>query len=350
MPSNPPASKDNCRYTLPNPKAQTISRQVLDKLNELDINANPIHFTLFYEMMVKINPSLAEQVEHALNFASYDDNSARMLFNTLWSDVIQHSLHSDEFSSIINQLVLFIENWVTQSKHKNQTLETQLSHIDALRQPEEILQHLKQDILPTIQNYQQETLALQVQIEETSGEIKQLKKELDKATAIAKTDELTNIPNRRGFNEIMEKVMQEANDNQSSFALLLLDLDYFKNINDSFGHLVGDSILRYLAKSLHNETKGRDHIARIGGEEFVVILPNTGYDAARKVGNSIREKIAARPLYVKGDKKPIKLTLSIGVAMYQLNETLDTLFDRADKSLYLAKSSGRNRVCGETDL
>ncbi|KUJ75995.1 diguanylate cyclase [Thiomicrospira sp. XS5] len=340
----------DCRYTLPNPDAQEVSLRVLDKLKTLDINANPIHFTLFYELLTKINPDIAEQVEHALQFNAYDESSARVMFNTLWSEVISHSMHSEEFSTIINELILYIESWVNEAKSQHDELNNHMQAIDGLKNPDEIVSRLKTHVLPTIKHYQNETNALQAQIEETSDEIKQLKKELDKATAIAKTDDLTNIPNRRGFNEIIESVMQEANDNQNSFALLVLDLDFFKKINDNYGHLVGDSILRYLAKSLHNETKGKDFIARIGGEEFVAILPHTGYDSALKVANSIRQKIASRPLQVRGDKKPINLTLSVGVAMYQLNETIESLFDRADKSLYMAKTTGRNKVCGEADL
>lgn len=342
--------QNDCRYTLPNPDAQEVSLQVLDKLKELDINANPIHFTLFYELLTKINPNIAEQIEHALQFNTYDEDSARVIFNTLWSEIISHSLHSEEFSTIINELILYIENWVNDAKNKHEALDSHMQAIDELKNPDEVITRLKTQVLPTIKHYQSETNALQSQIAETSDEIKQLKKELDKATAIAKTDDLTNIPNRRGFNEIVEGVMQEANDTQNSFALLVLDLDFFKQINDNYGHLVGDSILRYLAKSLHNETKGKDFIARIGGEEFVAILPHTSYDSALKVANTIRQKIASRPLQVRGDKKPINLTLSVGVAMYQLNETIESLFDRADKSLYMAKTTGRNKVCGEADL
>lgn len=347
--------KDNhlhieCRYNLSEQEALQTSREVLEKIQQHELNANPIHFALFYELLTQINPDIAEQIEHAIQFKSYDDNSARMLFNALWSEIIRHNMPTEEFSDIINDLIFVIETWATKSQKNQTSITTSLEELSQSTQTEDILSRLQKDVIPNIKQHQDETLALQNQIQDTGKEIRRLKEELDKATAIAKTDELTNIPNRRGFNEIIRATMEKANQDQSSFALLVADIDHFKQINDNYGHLVGDSILRYLAKSLYNETKGKDSIARIGGEEFVVILPHTAYSAALKVANDICRKIAKRPLKVKTESNPINMTISIGVAMYQLNENVDTLFDRADKSLYLAKTTGRNRVCGESNL
>lgn len=339
-----------CRYSFSKEEARELAEQTLEKLNHHDISANPIHFTLFFELLTSINPSIAEQVEHALQFKTYNDDSARVMFNALWSEIISHSLHSEEFSEIVDNLILYIDNWIKAAQNKSDSISAEVEKVSQLSTAQEMIDRLKSNVLPAIASYQSETNALQEQIQDSSAEIMRLKKELDKATAIAKTDELTNIPNRRGFNEIIENMMKEANEKQSSFALLVLDIDFFKKVNDTYGHLVGDSILRYLAKSLHNETKGKDSIARIGGEEFVAILPSTSYDSALKLANTIREKIASRPLHVKNNANPITLTISIGVAMFQLNETLDSLFTRADKCLYMAKSNGRNRVYGEAEL
>jgi len=339
-----------CRYNFSKEEARALAEQTLDKLNHHDISANPIHFTLFFELLTSINPNIAEQIEHALQFKTYNDDSARVMFNTLWNEIISHSLHSEEFSEIVDNLILYIDLWIKAAQEKSDKISQEIEQVTQLNTAQEMIDRLKSNVLPAIQSYQSETHLLQEQIHDSSAEIIRLKKELDKATAIAKTDELTDIPNRRGFNELIEKMMLEANKNQSSFALLILDIDFFKKVNDTYGHLVGDSILRYLAKSLHNETKGKDSIARIGGEEFVAILPSTRYDSALKLANTIREKIASRPLHVKNKANPITLTLSIGVAMYQLNETLDALFTRADKCLYMAKSNGRNRVYGEAEL
>jgi len=339
-----------CRYNFSKEEARALAEQTLAKLDEHNVNANPIHFTLFFELLTSINPDIAEQVEHALQFKTYNDDSARVMFNTLWSEIISHSLHSEEFSEIVDNLILFIDNWIKSAQDKSDQINVEVEQISQLSTAQEMMDRLKSNVLPAIKSYQSETSVLQEQIHESSAEIIRLKKELDKATAIAKTDELTNIPNRRGFNELIEEMMKDANQKQQSFALLILDIDFFKKVNDSYGHLVGDSILRYLAKSLHNETKGKDSIARIGGEEFVAILPSTSYDSAVKLANTIREKIATRPLHVKNNAKPITLTISTGVAMYQLNETLDSLFTRADKCLYMAKSNGRNRVYGEAEL
>lgn len=339
-----------CRYNLSDKDALKTAQNALEEIQKHGLNANPIHFALFYELLTDINPDIAEQVKHAIQFKSYDDNSARVLFNSLWSEIIRHNMPTEEFSDIINDLILVIETWVSKSQQGHESISANLEKLSKSEESEKILLQLQQEVIPNIKQHQDETRALQSQIQDTGKEIRRLKEELDKATAIAKTDELTNIPNRRGFNEIIHTTMEKANQDQSSFALLIVDIDHFKKINDTYGHLVGDSILRYMAKSLYNETKGKDSIARIGGEEFVVILPHTAYSSAISVAKSICQKIAKRPLKVKSGSTPIHMTVSIGVAMYQLDENVDTLFDRADKSLYLAKTTGRNRVCGETDL
>lgn len=340
--------QDACRYQLDHATALQTSKQILAKLEALTINANPIHFTLFYEIAHRINPTLSDEIGHALAHNEYDDESAKAFFHKLMLEVMDKTFNSEEFSDIINELVVFIESWIDGSQKTHNELNHVVAELNSLKTNEDIVQQLQDKILPTIRNYQLETTELHGQIKDSSSEIKRLKMELDKATSIAKIDELTQIPNRRGFNEIMDNVMTNANTEQSSFAMLLIDIDHFKKINDVYGHLVGDSILRYLAKSLQNEIKGQDYVARIGGEEFVVILPNTPYSASISVADGIRKKVAARPLHVKGQENPIKLTISIGVDMYQLGESADELFERADKNLYQAKCDGRNRVCGES--
>jgi diguanylate cyclase len=125
-----------------------------------------------------------------------------------------------------------------------------------------------------------------------------------------------------------------------------LDLDHFKNVNDDYGHLVGDSALRYISKLLKEEIKGHDEVARFGGEEFVIILSNITYDNSMKFAENLRATIEKKSLRIKDNTKPLRLTTSIGVAIYQIGESSDELFQRADKALYLAKTK-RNCVRGE---
>lgn len=337
----------DCRYQLDDPQAQDVSYQVLEKLQALKVNANPIHFLLIYEWMIKSDPYFAEQIDLALSLKAYNDDTAFQLFHQAMALILNRSLPSEDFNLIINNLLENMNQWLQESAQNSAEIEDGLSFIEKQDLSQELLDRFKKQVLPAIQSQQNKTSTLTSSITATQQEIKRLKYELEKVTQISVTDELTNIPNRRGFNQKIQSIIEEAQEQQTSFALLVLDIDLFKKINDTYGHLLGDSILRYLARFLNNETKGKDLVARIGGEEFVVALPNTNYDSAIRVAEQMRSKLFSKKLNIKSADHPISVSVSLGVASYQMGESLETLFDRADKALYRAKNSGRNKVVGE---
>ncbi|WP_373020868.1 GGDEF domain-containing protein [Thiomicrorhabdus sp.] len=338
------------RYAKAETSSSALSQKSLAKINELKLSENPVHFTLIYEWLSQADPYFSEEVDRIIRQGNYDDEMAETLYIELITQLLYKTLPTEQACTVLNELLSKLSRWIDENAGKKELLNEQLKALDNLSLPEEAQKPLKETILPIMHDLFDGTNELQKQIIKSTEEIRLLKDELERTSVIAKTDELTNIPNRRGFNEIINKASQHAQESQSSFAIILLDLDHFKNVNDTFGHLIGDSVLRYVAKLLHNETKGQDSIARFGGEEFVVILPDTTYDSARQVANNIRKKIEARPLQIKSSHQTLKLTISAGVAMYQMGEELDKLFHRVDQCLYLAKSKGRNLVCGESEL
>jgi two-component system cell cycle response regulator len=163
--------------------------------------------------------------------------------------------------------------------------------------------------------------------------------------ALATTDPLTRVLNRRALLERLTAEGDRATRYSSALSLLLLDVDHFKQINDTYGHLAGDSVLRQLGALLEEAVRKVDIIARYGGEEFVVILPETLTDGGVVFAERLRERVAARAFDV-GAESPVHLTVSIGVASFPSASAASTedLFARADEALYRAKSGGRNRV------
>lgn len=158
-------------------------------------------------------------------------------------------------------------------------------------------------------------------------------------------DTLTGLYNRRHAMAVMEKEAARAQrDEDYGLALVILDLDYFKDINDEYGHLAGDRVLERLGEIAAERVRASDTLARIGGEEFALILPDTGSEEARQLADEIRESIG-RESFRLGDED-LRITLSAGVATWQpsMDNTSD-LLRAADRQLYEAKSSGRNRVC-----
>ena len=155
----------------------------------------------------------------------------------------------------------------------------------------------------------------------------------------ALTDELTKLPNRRAFAQQFLLEMQRARRHHNSIAFLMIDLDHFKQVNDTYGHLNGDAVLAELAQILVTGARESDVCARYGGEEFALILHETTESGARVLAERIRAKVAAATF-----PGGLKLTISVGVAATDEAALFTQLIDRADQALYVAKHGGRNQV------
>ncbi|HDN85913.1 MAG: hypothetical protein DRP68_04450 [Candidatus Omnitrophota bacterium] len=156
-------------------------------------------------------------------------------------------------------------------------------------------------------------------------------------------DTLTNIYNRRYFSFRFNEEFERAKKYKLTFSLLMIDIDHFKKINDNYGHLVGDVVLRGTVKLIKESIREVDFLARYGGEEFVVILPQTDREGAFLVGERIRKSIASAS--IKAFDEVLNITVSIGIANYPVNSVYpNLLIEVADKALYKAKQKGRNRV------
>ncbi len=169
----------------------------------------------------------------------------------------------------------------------------------------------------------------------------QLRAALQKVEIDAATDALTGHWNRRALDDVLKQQLAQFASSGRPFSILMLDIDFFKNINDEYGHMVGDDVLRAFAQALRSFLRSADFCARFGGEEFVVVLPDTSLATALEVGERIRHGIAQAPLL---SKPKVQVTVSIGVAAMSEGQSLKDLFAAADAAVYLAKNEGRNQV------
>jgi diguanylate cyclase (GGDEF)-like protein len=169
----------------------------------------------------------------------------------------------------------------------------------------------------------------------------QLRTALRKVEIDAATDALTGHWNRRALDDVLRQQIERQSSSGIPFSILMLDIDFFKHINDEFGHMVGDDVLRAFAQRLREFLRSADFCARFGGEEFVVVLPDTSLATAIEVGERIRKGVAQLPLL---NKPRVQATVSIGVAAMEHARSLDELFAAADAAVYLAKHEGRNQV------
>ena len=159
----------------------------------------------------------------------------------------------------------------------------------------------------------------------------------------ALTDGLTGMQNRRYFDDALREYLQEFRRIDRPVGLMILDLDHFKQVNDTHGHDVGDEVLRAVATCLRGMTRYHDVVARLGGEEFAVVTPNMDVELLARFAERIRKAIAN--LSIMSGNVRLKVTTSVGLAVWDHKESAEDFYRRADRQLYEAKKQGRNRVC-----
>lgn len=189
------------------------------------------------------------------------------------------------------------------------------------------------------------TSDMQSNFEEKSREIEELQEQLQRERRRAVTDPLTGLSNRAALIDQLNAAIGELGENGEPPALIMLDIDHFKKVNDTHGHLIGDRVIRFVAQVLQHNIKGKDTAARYGGEEFTVLLPETPAQGARAVAETIRKAVAHAQLVRADNKAPLgQITISAGVTRYIPGEDIMDFINRADEALYRSKNGGRNRV------
>lgn len=187
-----------------------------------------------------------------------------------------------------------------------------------------------------------EVQAAQAQVQKAERKIEVLISDLEELRKLAHADQLTGALNRRGLDDAFTRESARADRNRSYLCVAMIDLDNFKCLNDTHGHQAGDAILAHLAGLAKKVLRPSDTIARFGGEEFILLLPDTSLHSAMSVVHRLQQNLAANPLLYNG--QPLPITFSGGLAVRKWNESQSTVIERVDKALYSAKYAGKNRV------
>jgi len=198
------------------------------------------------------------------------------------------------------------------------------------------------------QNATEYNRQLEERLQAMELESKELRLHLAQQEQMASRDALTELPNRAAYDRrVLSEFVQWrnnlVNDPNYGLCLAICDVDHFKSINDTYGHLAGDKVLKILAKEISSRLRKTDFVARYGGEEFVIIMPATSLEDAEPLINSVRQKIEKCPFHFK--EKQVQITMSFGLASFGELDTPEKVFERGDKALYRAKEGGRNQVC-----
>ena len=184
--------------------------------------------------------------------------------------------------------------------------------------------------------------SVQTKLTETEGKLDELSQKMEHHASEARTDVLTGLSNRRAFQEEAVRVLSNYRETDEAFALVMIDIDRFKQVNDVHGHPFGDEVLRSVGAILRDSMRGRDLVTRYGGEEFAILMTRTNLADARRGAESVREIIEKTRFQFGG--KALNLTISLGVAEIQPFEDMAGILKRTDQAMYAAKHAGRNRV------
>ena len=241
-------------------------------------------------------------------------------------------------------ILRFMRTYVDANDSYSRSLALAHKNLPSLNKPEQLRTMVK-FLIAENEKIQRDAADLKDNLEHSRSQIEKLRWNLAEAQELGLRDPLTALSNRRCFDMNLAKEITEAHAQRSQMCLVMGDIDHFKTINDTFGHQIGDEILKMFAKLLSNNVKGRDTVARFGGEEFAIILPETGLDDATHLTETIRSQLEEKELALNTSGQPIgKITASFGVAQLAEQDNPDTLVQRADARLYEAKCAGRNRV------
>jgi diguanylate cyclase len=328
-------------------KAAEYFRLTLAKLVELEWPVTAINYSLIYNYFAGETVALNEELDGLIaRNTPLTSELAEKLFTQFichCREVVNEDLHAE----IINTLTSVLGSFVSlagRTTQANSSLQTHIQKLEAVSEPAEVLE-IASDIIRETNSFIDATQTFEESLRETTKEIDQLKSELDKARQQAFNDALTGLMNRRGFDNALQETINESIENGSMMCLLLIDIDHFKKVNDTHGHLVGDKVLRGLSRLLVNQMRGNDFLSRYGGEEFAVILPNTPITGAFTVAENLRHSAEKLKLTnIKTGHRLTEITISTGVACYHRGEKIEDFINRCDKALYRAKHQGRNKT------
>jgi len=336
----------NLIYTDNFTKASENLRLVLPFLSLHKIPASPINYQIGYEYVSGGNAALKQAIDGLLkNAETLIEEDLQTIYNRfiVQDDKVLESVRQ-ELHQIINNIQGRYDDSNSELSSYLNSLNGFANVLDSNEEPSELAAEV-QKVVDNTRSTEQSQRKFESEMSTMMEEVDTLRKQLEQVREESLTDSLTGLANRKAFDEMLAEVIEKNAENKSPFALVIADIDHFKTFNDTYGHLVGDKVLKYVGKTIKSCVKGKDMAARFGGEEFVLVLPDTDKIGAKIVAEQVRQAVSEKTLTDKSVNEDYgKITISLGVGQFQLNEKPDELLKRADKALYKAKENGRNRV------
>ena len=336
-------------YLERNVEARDHAGAAIDSMRRSVIPPTPQNFAIWYEYHAGQNAGLNRMIDVIIsNDRPFDEQVMQDLYADFFTSSKEElALHhvSVRVGNTLDEVMGLIATATSDAARYGATLQDASS---AIVSPINPLAALIERLLADARDMARRSERLGNRLQQSVQTIKTLETTLADARRDATIDGLTEVSNRRAFDTILRETAGDAMNSGDDLSLLMIDIDHFKRLNDTWGHQTGDDVLRLVAATLRQCIRGQDTAARYGGEEFALILPATPLDGAIEVGNHIRLACAKLQFVPLGTDQPVDMpTLSIGAACYDPGEALANWIRRADSALYRAKHGGRNCVMSD---
>ena len=333
-------------------QAQLLGEAAMQSMALHGVDSTPANFAVWFHFHMGEPQALKQTIDVLLaNKRAIDKVVCQDLFAMYVSaskDGASFDVErTDRLTSIVDAAQRFLATAITDNKEQLQTLDGIADQVTPGADPRALIQQLVNELSQASKR----ATNLEESFAATSKELDQVRKSFSQAEQQAHTDELTGLANRRSLNQFLRSAQARAMENGEPLSVLLFDIDHFKSFNDSYGHQVGDQVLRLVAKILQQAVREQDLAARYGGEELMIVLPGTQLSTAVAIGERIRTTLAGRTLRRRLTGEPLcTVTTSVGAAQFRPGESFDAMVSRCDAALYAAKTAGRNRTVDETML
>jgi diguanylate cyclase len=330
------------------PQSAEILRITLPLMSKYKIPVTPHNYAVWYEYASGKNLLLNQKIDAVIKAGDIIDDE---FVRTLHAEYIDHHQELNQlekaqktFAVLHENLTAVLKAALVHTTRYGKTLDEYNDRITSnpdLQQIQLLIDEISLSTGAVLNNNQE----LMEDFKQKRSEVTLLHQQLQIAKKEAITDALTQLPNRKAFFDAFENLSAQGLFDIGDHCLLMLDIDNFKKVNDSYGHLFGDKVIKAVANAVRSNTKGKDIAARFGGEEFIVFLPDTNRAGAQVVAEIIRKTIASSQIINPRNGKIINsVTVSIGLAQFSPGDRLEAVIGRADDALHQAKKAGRNRT------
>ncbi|HEB96430.1 MAG TPA: GGDEF domain-containing protein [Sedimenticola thiotaurini] len=341
-------SEQNKRSLDPDPESTAHTLRVaIPLMAKHKVATTPQNFAIWYHYVLGDKPGLKEKIDKLIgDSAAFDEEINRALYQEYLSEcnLEQAERIRQEIQEAVSEAAITLQSTGSDANRYGEVLgrfDAGCSTADSIAD----IHGLLSEVVEETRHMKEAMARMKREFELKSVEMENLRKELEQVRLQASTDALTGLANRATFFDRLRQTVEEAEKEREYFCVVMADIDHFKRVNDTFGHLVGDKVIRFVAETLKQSLKGQDTAARYGGEEFALLLPNTSAENAVVLCDKIRNHIANTNLVRTGTRESLgQITISAGVAQYRFGEEMMDFMQRADQALYVAKENGRNRV------